>query len=129
MEKVDQLLFVPAASGTILESLHGHCPKCGDNLQGPDVKTYFIEDLINRKYEGDVHAEAERLAALYGWTKEAPVHFSNIIGIALPGSPDDFILHQCPTCETTWDKFTKREGTYEIPGPEVPKISTEDVQE
>lgn len=128
MERVEQLRFVPVEGGTVLESLHGHCPKCGDNLQGPDVKMYFIEDLMTKQFEGDIDAEAERLAGLYGWRPDAPKHFSNIIGIALPDSPDDYILHQCPTCNTTWDKFTKREGTYEISNPEVPESSTEDVQ-
>ncbi len=127
MEKVEQLRFVPVEGGTILDSLHGHCPKCGDSFQGPDVKMHFIQDLVDKQYDGDVEAEAERLAALYGWTKEQPKNFSNIIGITLSDNPDEYIMHQCPTCQTTWDKFTKREGMYQLDTTQSPEISTEDV--
>ncbi len=113
--EVQEFKFVPVEGGTVLDSIHGKCPKCDFNFAGEDVKMHFL-----KKYSElptameDVEAEAERAAAMYGWSAEKPVSFSNIMGIEIRDAYDGTVMHQCPECHTTWDRFTNREGTYEI---------------
>lgn len=128
--EVQEFKFVPVEGGTILESIHGKCPKCNFDFAGEDVKMHFLKHLSEQPNAvEDIEAEAERIAAMYGWTAEKPVSFSNIMGIEIRGAYDGTVMHQCPECHTTWDRFTNREGTYEMGSSEIPEESTEDVQE
>lgn len=61
------------------------------------------------------------IAADYGWTEQQPKHFSHIMGVALPGAEENLIMYQCPKCSTCWDKFTGKEGDYEIDNEELPQ--------
>jgi hypothetical protein len=119
MESVEQLKFVPVKNGTTLEDIHGLCPKCGFNFQGPDVKEHIKADMRGMdQFSGysdeELDTMATDIAKDYGWTPENPVHFSLIIGIELPGSNNQVVMHQCSKCETAWDRFSKKEGKYEL---------------
>jgi hypothetical protein len=117
MEIIDELKFVPVENGTELTSLEGKCPKCDFNFDAGDVRDVLRVELAKRIVQFGLDKELteedlDEACALYGWTKETPVHFSHILGIDIEGAEDGLILHQCPECSTTWDRFTGREGTY-----------------
>lgn len=120
MESVEQLKFVPVENGTTLTDIHGKCPKCGFDFKGPDVRDHVLSELRTlERFAGTSDEELNRIAmeiakANFGWTEEEPKTFSLIIGVEIPGAVNGVVLHQCPGCETSWDRFSFREGTYEL---------------
>lgn len=126
MESVEQLKFVPVENGTTLSDIHGKCPKCGFDFKGPDVKEHLLSEMRTMPHfdgmsDEELNTQAIQIAKNYGWTEEEPRSFSLIIGVELPGAVNGVVLHQCPGCESTWDRHSHREGTYEIALEELPE--------
>lgn len=126
MESVEQLKFVPVEGGTTLSNIHGTCPKCGLDFKGPDVREHMLGEIRTMERfatydEEQLREIATVIAADYGWTEQQPKHFSHIMGVALPGAEENLIMYQCPKCSTCWDKFTGKEGDYEIDNEELPQ--------
>lgn len=91
--------------GTVLQDPHGTCPKCLCNFKGEDVKEYYLKNFRAHQpdlSEEELHKYVAQITAQYGYTSENPVHFSNIIGIHLPGK-NEVEFYQCPECETIWN--------------------------
>ena len=112
---LEEIRISDVPKGTELQDIHGLCPKCSFNFRGPDVRDLFVEkfasDLSMAEYTPEQRKEIATQVAMehYGWTEEKPTHFSNIIGIEIPGAYDGVLIHQCPECETMWHRFTKKE--------------------
>jgi hypothetical protein len=107
---IDEIKISVVPEGTILESIHGICPKCSYNFEGEDVRSYFYREMKQRQpslTEEQLQNESLEIAVQYGWTKEKPLKFSNIVGVEIPGSLDGTMFHQCPECETMWDRSGK----------------------
>lgn len=126
MESVEQLKFVPVEGGTTLTDIHGTCPKCGFNFNGPDVREHLLGEIRSmERFAGNSEEQlqeiASEIASNYGWTEQNPKTFSLVIGVELPGADDGIVMHQCPGCETTWDRFSKKEGQYEIVNEVLPQ--------
>ena len=87
----------------------GNCPKCGFLLDGGDI----FETFKKMKTDGDPHykdktdKEIKEVAAMYGWSKENPKRFSKIIGIEI--GHDEISYWKCPSCKTTWNRWTGEE--------------------
>lgn len=109
---IEEVKISVVEDGTILKDTHGICPKCSYNFKGEDVRDYF--ERAYREHNPDLSAteikrRAAKTAVQYGWSKKNPVSFSNIIGIEIPGGYDGVMFHQCPKCNTTWNRFTGKE--------------------
>lgn len=80
---------------------HQNCPNCNHSWKGMDVVEYLrMMDVYTHKTE----EELQKIAALYGWTKENPVAFSKA-KIILRADNQGFLL-QCPNCKTVYDHET-----------------------
>lgn len=90
---------------------NGNCPKCGFLLDGGDIVEKFKEMRANGDsfYKNKTDKEIEKSAAMYGWSKENPKRFSNIIGIDIRGKYDGVSYWKCPGCNTTWNRWTGEE--------------------
>lgn len=111
---IDEIKISIVPEGTILESIHGICPKCSYNFEGEDVRSYLYRAMKERKpslTEEQLQDQSLEMAVEYGWRKEKPVTFSNIIGVEIPGALDGVMFYQCPECETMWDRLTSKEVT------------------
>lgn len=109
---MDEIKISVVENGTVLTDTHGICPKCSYNFDGDDVCDYFKYAYAERhpeKTTSEITQMAQETAAMYGWSPEKPVRFSRIIGIEIPGGYDGIMFHQCPECETTWDRFNGKE--------------------
>lgn len=118
MEFIEQLKFIPEENGTTMTDIQGTCPKCGLDFKGPDVREHLLGEIRNMERfatydEEQLREIATVIAADYGWTEQEPKHFSQIMGVALPGAEENIIMYQCPQCKTCWDKFTGKEGDYQ----------------
>lgn len=113
----------------MLTDIHGKCPKCGFDFNGPDVREHILSEMRTLEHfanysEEDLQTVASQIAKEnYGWTEEEPRSFSLIIGVEIPGAVNGVVLHQCPGCETTWDRFSHKEGTYEVTVEELPQAN------
>lgn len=87
-----------------------NCPKCGFLLDGGDIVETFKEMRANGDpyYKDKTDEDIKKSAALYGWTKEDPKRFSNIIGVETHDY-DGVSYWKCPSCKTTWNRWTGEE--------------------
>lgn len=74
-------------------SEHGHCPKCGVNLDGGSIWEHFFEITGNEE-------EADEQAAWYGATRHKG-QWGRKIGI-YDRDKDRTVAWQCPDCEHEW---------------------------
>lgn len=76
-------------------SEHGNCPKCGTDLNGGSIWQTFFD-----KYGSE--AEADRVAAMYGATKENG-QWGREIGI-YSMERDMTVAWRCPDCGHEWPR-------------------------
>jgi len=87
------------------EASKGNCPKCGFLLDGGDIFKELKKQPCNA---GKSDESIKKSAAMYGWSEEDPKRFSNIIGIETCGY-DGVSYWKCPSCKTTWNRWTGEE--------------------
>jgi len=85
---------------------NGNCPKCGFLLDGGDI---FEELKKQPHYTGRSDESIKASAAMYGWSEEDPKRFSNIIGVETRDKYDGVSYWKCPSCKTTWNRWTGEE--------------------
>ncbi len=89
-----------------------NCPECNHKFKGEDILQHFMNakndsNHPQHKYYGNYTDEQiTEVASHYGYTKENPKFFSNIIGIEYQGVYDGTLAWQCPNCKTTWGRFS-----------------------
>lgn len=88
------------------------CPECNKSFNRRDILEHFLEAKNNPKhpqhsyYKNKSIESIEETASLYGYTKEKPKYFSDVIGIKYQGVYDGILAWQCPHCNTTWGRFS-----------------------
>lgn len=70
-----------------------NCPHCDADLDGGDIYESFIS-------MGKSEEESLEIASGYGWSKETPYRFSNIVG-QVDLIQDRITHYTCPECEKT----------------------------
>lgn len=89
-----------------------NCPECNNSFNRKDVLEYFMEAKNNSNhpqhshYKDKTDEQIEETASFYGYTREKPQFFSDIIGIEYQGVYDGILAWQCPHCKTTWGRFS-----------------------
>lgn len=93
-----------------------NCPECGELWFGDDIFEYFLKQKTDPNtpqhecYKDKTDKEILETANMYGWSKEHPVKFNNIIGVELayddPEHYDGISYWQCPGCGVAWHRFT-----------------------
>jgi predicted RNA-binding Zn-ribbon protein involved in translation (DUF1610 family) len=91
-------------------SEHGHCPKCGVDLDGGSIWGTFYQQALDGKHyrqEGSASPEeAERLAdesaILYGASR-ARGQWGRAIGISCM-QQDRIVKWECPDCAHEWTR-------------------------
>lgn len=112
-------LCVETQSMTIIDTQATHCPKCNCQWRSEHI----LEHFLRRRSEGDpsyvdkTDEEIEEIAESYGCTADDPRYFNRLIGVELdwdhPQHYDGVSYWMCPSCKTTWNRWTKEEE--EIP--------------
>jgi len=87
------------------------CPKCGEQWEGEDIYQHFLKRKQNgdKFYANKTDEEIREIAGHYGWSEENPKCFKHLIGIVDPRGYDGVSYWQCPSCKTTWNRFTNKE--------------------
>lgn len=75
---------------------HGYCPNCNLNLDGGSIWDHFFQ-------ESGSEVEADRIAAMYGATREKGQWGRNI-GI-YDMDRDMTVAWRCPECNHEWSRF------------------------
>lgn len=78
-----------------MKNEHGYCPNCKLNLDGEPIWEFFY------KQKGS-EAEADRIAAMYGATREKGC-FGKVIGI-YSMVKDKTVAYRCPECNHEWKR-------------------------
>lgn len=85
------------------------CPVCAFQWKGQDILEYFKEQR-EAGHPSFVDKDDDDLmgaAGLFGWSKENPTYFKNLVGLEIPGKYDGVSYWTCPECRNVWDRFTE----------------------
>lgn len=91
------------------------CPECNANWDGGDIFEKFrsMRDDENHEhhsyYKGQTDEDLIKSAGHYGWTKDNPRRFGEIIGMELsyddPEHYDGVSYWLCPGCNIAWNRW------------------------
>lgn len=111
--EIEQTKISIVENGTVLESIYSKCPKCSYNFDRGDAKEVIKDIYLQERGVELTDDQAEEIASRYGYTKETPVHFTNIVAVMLSRETDNIGYYECPSCATLWKKENMKEVTIE----------------
>ena len=78
-----------------MKNEHGYCPNCKTDLDGGSIWEHFFK-------ESGSETEADRIAAMYGATREKG-KFGRVIAL-YDRDKDCTVAWKCPDCEHVWER-------------------------